>query len=80
MLGNLSRLLRRPGKHFKIMSEILLNDDLKECHTVQGNQSQEEELRNLNHESLRLYIKLWDERFPDKRVIKDVSTLLHGNI
>ena len=65
--GDLSRLLRRPGKHFKMMTERLVNDDLKAWHALEGNQLKEEELRDLNHESVQLYIKLWDERFPDRK-------------
>ena len=65
--GDLSRLLRRPGKHFKMMTERLVNDNLKAWHALEGNQLKEEELRDLNHESVQLYIKLWDERFPDRK-------------
>ena len=65
--GDLSKLLRRPGKHFKMMTERLVNGNLKAWHALEGNQLKEEELRDLNHESVQLYIKLWDERFPDRK-------------
>ena len=50
-----------------MMTERFVNGDLKAWHTLEGNQLKEEELRDLNHESVQLYSKLWDERFPDRK-------------
>ena len=50
-----------------MMAERLINSDLKAWHALEGNQLKEEELRDFKHESVQLYIKLWDERFPDRK-------------
>ena len=69
--GDLSRLLRRPGKHFKMMTERLVNGDLKVWHpvvcdiaSVAWNQLKEEELRDLKCVAV---FKLWDAGFPDRK-------------
>ena len=41
-----------------MMTERLINGDLKAWHALKGNQLKEEELRARNHDSVQLYIKL----------------------
>ena len=50
-----------------MMTERLINSNLKAWHALEGNQLKEEEMRGFNHESVQLYIKLRDERFPDRK-------------
>ena len=50
------------------LSRLNLGLFLCEGHGLEGNQWKEEELRDLKQESVQLYIKVQDERFPDRKV------------
>ena len=61
--GDMKSLLRNPGKHFRKMNKRLLKGDLLEWHQLDINQHSEQQLDNMNKESLNLFLKIWDNRF-----------------
>ena len=61
--GDMKALLRNPGKHFRKMKERLLKGDLLEWHQLDINQHSEQQIDNMNKESLNLFLQIWDNRF-----------------
>ena len=62
--GDMKALLRNPGKPFRKMKERLLKGDLLEWHQLDLNWHSEQQLDIMNKESLNLFIKIWNNRFP----------------